>query len=426
MRHNTGTFGRGAIHTSVVIGAGHSGLAVSWHLRRRGVEHVVLEAGRVGESWRAARWDSFALNTPNWSLQLPGDPAGPEPRDGFLLRDSWTDQLEHYVRRHRLPVHTGRAVTSLRRAGDGPGFSLLTAGSDDAIETRSVVIASGFQSAGSTPAIAGALSPDVLAIHASEYRRADLLPPGGVLVVGSAQTGVQIAEDILEAGRNVFLSASAVARCPRRYRGRDIIEWMSLTGMLDATPDRLPDPRLRLAKQPVVSGVGRRGHAVSLQWLAARGVRLLGRLVAVEGDRLRFAPDLPDSIRFGDRSSAEIRGAIDKAITERGIGAPAGELEPADLPEPDPDRFAAAGSLDLSRAGIGTVIWATGFGPDLSWVDLPIAGPFGMPAHEGGRSPVAGVWFMGIPWMRTRKSALILGADDDARVVADDLVAWLG
>ena len=182
---------------------------------------------------------------------------------------------------------------------------------------------------------------------------------------------------------------------------------------------------MRYAPQPVVSGVGRYGHSLSLQWLAARGVRLLGRLVAVDGDRLRFAPDLADSIRFADRGSAEFRQAIDQAIVTRGIAAPAPEPDPADEPEPDPDRFAAPGSLDLAAEGIGTVIWATGFRPDLSWVQLPIDGPDGLPAHDGGRSVVPGLWFVGIPWMRSRKSGVILGADEDAHAVVDDIVSWL-
>ena len=334
---------------TVVVGAGHAGLAVSWHLRSRGLEHIVLEAGRIGESWRSGRWDSFAINTPGWSLRLPGDRHDPEPRDGFQLRDSWVDMLETYVRRQALPVRTRSRVSALTSSRDGLGFSLLTDGSDDPIEARSVVIASGFQRVGSIPEMSTDLSPRVLSMHASAYRRSDLLPPGAVLVVGSAQTGTQIAEDLLEAGRVVLLSASAVVRCPRRYRGRDIIEWMVVSGMMDMTPDRLPDPGMRYAPQPVVSGVGRYGHSLSLQWLAARGVRLLGRLVAVDGEQLRFAPDLAGSIRFADRGSAEFRQAIDQAIVARGIAAPASEPDPADEPEPDPDRFAAPGSWTLPR-----------------------------------------------------------------------------
>jgi putative flavoprotein involved in K+ transport len=414
------------VRTTVVIGAGHAGLAVSWHLAAQGIDHVVLEAGRIGESWRTGRWDSFAINTPNWSLQLPGDATVPEPADGFLSRDAWVAVLEAYVRRHDLPVRSGARVSRLGGSADGPGFVLVIDGDPVPLSTRSVVVAAGFQRVGRIPAIADGLPSTVLSIHASDYRRPDALPAGAALIVGSGQSGAQIAEDLHAAGREVLLSASAVPRCPRRYRGRDIIEWLVVSGAMDLTPDRLPDPRMRDAKQPMVSGVGRHGHSVSLQWLAAQGVRLLGRLVAVDGDRIRFAPDLADSIRFGDRASAEIRQSIDRTIEARGLSAPDAEPDAADEPAADPDGFRAPESLDLAAAGISCVIWATGFGADLSWVDLPIAGPDGMPANVGGRASVPGLWYTGIPWMRSRKSGVILGAADDAPAVVDELVTWLG
>ncbi len=241
-----------------------------------------------------------------------------------------------------MPVATtcrcGAAAASacLGRSGDDLPFSVLLDGGRDPIAARSVVIAAGFQRVGRMPALAQALPPTVLSIHAGGYHRPDALPPGAVLIVGSAQSGAQIAEDLLAAGREVLLSASAVPRCPRRYRGRDIIEWLVVSGMMDLTPDAVPDPRMRVAKQPMVSGVGRFGHSVSLQWLAAAGIRLLGRLVAIEGDRLRFADDLADSIRFGDRASAEIRQSIDRTIETRGLTAPAAEPDVADEPAADP------------------------------------------------------------------------------------------
>ena len=408
-----------------MVGGGHAGLAASWHLASRGIEHVVLEAGRVGESWRTGRWDSFAINTPGWSLRLPGDQVGPGPRDEFPLRDAWVEHLEDYPRRHALPVRTGIRVSHLERSSAGDRFLLRTDRDETPLEARSVIIASGFQRLGIIPDIAAGLPPDVLSIAAGEYRRPELLPAGGVLIVGSGQSGGQIAEDLLEAGRTVFLSASAVPRCPRRYRGRDIFEWLAFTGFLDVTPDQLPDRRMLLVRQPSVSGIGRYGHTISLQWLATQGVRLLGRLVAIDGRQLRFASDLPDSIRFADRVSAELKQMVDRAIEARAVTAPAPEPDAVDTPAADPDGFHAPETMDLTTEGIGTVIWATGFGPDLSWVDLPIRAPDGSLAHTGGRSEVPGVWFLGVPWQRTRKSALILGADDDARAVVEDLVAWL-
>ncbi len=198
-----------------------------------------------------------------------------------------------------------------------------------------------------------------------------------------------------------------------------------VSGMLDTQPDQLPDPRLRFAKQPSLSGVGPLGHSISLQWLAARGARLLGRLGGVVGRTLWFAPDLADSVRFGDRVSAEIRQLVDQAIDRNGIPAPPVEADPGDDPEPEPQRFTAPEVLDLDAAGVTTVIWATGFGADLSWVDLPWAGADGAPLHDGGRSPIDGLWYVGLPWMRTRKSALVVGAGDDAAAVVGELETWL-
>ena len=414
------------MHSAVVIGGGHAGLAASWYLGTRGVDHLVLEAGRVGESWRSGRWDSFAINTPGWSLCLPGDAAGPQPDDAFPLRDAWVEHLEGYARRHALPVKAGTRVTRLKRSDGDDGFDLETDGRGPMLCARSVIVASGFQRVGSVPAMAAALPPGVMSIHAGQYRGPDALPAGAVLVVGSAQSGGQIAEDLVGAGRTVLLSASAVPRSPRRYRGRDIFEWLAMSGMLDATPEQLPDPRSRFAKQPSLSGVGRYGHSISLQWLAGLGVRLFGRLVAIEGTTIGFAADLADSIRFADRVSGEMRQMVDEAIERAGRPAPDAEPDHADTPVIDPDRYQSPASLDLAQEGVGTVIWATGFGADLSWAELPILGSDGTPDQRQGRSVVPGIWFLGIPWMRTRKSALILGADDDARAVVDDLVAWLG
>jgi putative flavoprotein involved in K+ transport len=411
---------------AVVVGAGQAGLALSWHLARRGIEHAVLEQGRVGESWRSQRWDSFALNTPAWCGVLPGEAGPSEPRDRFLLRDEWIAQLDAYATDQRLPVRAGVRVTSLEAASGGEAFLLrLDDRGTDPLLARSVVLACGFQRAPKRPAIAAGLPPGIHSIHTAEYRRPDALPPGGVLVVGSAQSGGQIAEDLLDAGRRVYVSASAVARVPRRYRGREVFEWLVPAGFVEQTPEQLADPRMRFAAQPIISGVGRYGHTLSLQLLAARGATLLGRLVAIEGRRLRFADDLTASIRFADRASTEVRRDIDRAIAASGRSAPPLEPDPADEPTMDPEAIVAPAELDLEREGVTSVVWATGFGPDLSWVRLPIVDPAGAPLHEGGRSPVPGAWFVGIPWMRKRKSGIIIGADEDGGIVADGIAEFL-
>ena len=415
---------------AVVVGAGHAGMAVSWHLARRGVEHAVLEAERIGESWRSQRWDSFALNTPTWSVRLPGDPAGgseQDPDDGFLSRDAWVAHLDAYARMHALPVRTGVRVTGLSPRPGG-GFTLSTAATDPSLlEADAVIVASGMQRVPRLPAVAAGVPAGVASIHTAAYRRPEALPPGGVLVVGCAQSGGQIAEELLAAGRRVVVAASPVPRVPRRYRGRDIFEWARDTGFLTMSAEQLPDPRMKAAPQPIVSGIGRYGHTLSLQRLAASGAQLTGRLARFDGGVARFADDLPDSVRAGDRASAEIRAGIDRAIEARGLVAVAADADPDpdDLPVADPDGLRGPRSLDLPREGIGTVIWATGFRPDVAWMGPSFVSADGSPIADGSRGPVPGLWYLGIPWQRARSSAIVAGADQDAAAVADAVVAHL-
>jgi putative flavoprotein involved in K+ transport len=408
-----------------VIGAGHAGLAVSWHLAQRGIDHVVFEQGRVGESWRAQRWDSFVLNSPSWANVLPGQLEPVAPRDGFLIREAWVSQLDAYASAQRLPVRQATRITCLERAsGDLGSFRLRTDGGDE-VEARSVVVAAGSQRVPKLPAIAAGLPPEITSLHTSGYRRPDQLPAGGVLVVGSAQSGGQVAEDLLDSGRRVYVSASTVARWPRRYRGRDIFEWLAVAGFFDQTVEQLADPRMRFAALPIISGVGRYGHTLSLQFLVARGAVLLGHLQGISDGRLELAGDLVASISFADRFSAEARDQIERAIREEGIAAPPAEPDAADETMTNAEGLASPSELDLEKAGIGTVIWATGFGADLSWIKVPVTDPTGAVLHDGGRSPTPGLWFLGIPWMRSRKSAIILGANDDGAAIADQVVEHL-
>ena len=408
---------------SVVIGAGHAGLGVSYHLAQRGIEHVVLERGRVGESWRSQRWDSFVLNTPNWMNRLPGETEVAEPRDAFLGTDAHVAHLQAYADGERLPIRSGVTVTSVE-ARPGNGGFVVSADDTGApgpveIETRNVIVASGMQRVPKIPPLAGSLPAGIRQLHAAEYRRPGDLLTGAVLVVGTAQSGVQIAEDLLDAGRVVYLCTSAVARFRRRYRGRDAMEWFQDAGFFDVTPDRLPDPRIQFAKQPSISGVGRFGHTVSLQFLADRGAVLLGRPTAVDGDRLLLDDTVGANIAFGDARSAEFNAELEKA--SRASGTEPGPLEPdpADVPHPDPMSVRSPRELDLGRAGIGSVVWATGFGGDLGYLRLPVFDAGGAPVHQRGVTMVPGIYFLGIPWQASRKSGIILGADEDGAFIAD-------
>jgi putative flavoprotein involved in K+ transport len=420
---------------AVVIGGGQAGLGTSYHLTRHGIKHTILERGRVAESWRSQRWDSFALNTPNWMNRLPGEVDAIEPRDAFLTRDAYAERLQAYADEHRLPIRTGVEVTVVSAESDGAGFVVSAGGGSGAveIETRCVVVASGLQRVPKIPAIARSVPADVRQLHAAGYRCPEDLPVGAVLVVGSAQTGVQIAEDLLEAGRTVYLCTSAVGRLRRRSRGRDTFEWLVEAGFYDVRLDRLPDPHVRFARQPNISGVGRFGHTVSLQYLAERGVVLLGRPAAFEGDRLVLDDTVGANIEFGDRKSAEFNAMVDDGMRAAGLEPPPLEHDPADAPHPNPGSVRSPSELDLDAAGIGSVVWATGFGGDLRYLQMPVLDERHEPVHERGVAKVPGIYFLGFPWLSSRKSGIILGIDDDAAFIADrvatrlaDLWSWRG
>jgi putative flavoprotein involved in K+ transport len=273
--------------------------------------------------------------------------------------------------------------------------------------------------------MAATLPAGVASLHTADYRRPDQLPPGGVLVVGSAQSGGQVAEDLLDAGRNVFISASVVGRLPRRYRGRDIFEWLVPAHFFDQTVDQLPDPRLRLAAQPMLSGVGRYGHTLSLQLLRERGAVLHGRLLGNRDGRSLFELDLAASVAAGDRGSADIRELIERTIAVEGLDAGPLEHDRADESWADLEALTSPAVLDFANEGIASVLWATGFGADLSWINLPVADATGAVLHDAGRSFIAGLWFLGLPWLRSRGSGMILGADRDGAVVAAQVAAHL-
>ena len=404
---------------AVVVGAGHAGLAISRRLADAGIEHIVLERGEIGESWRSQRWDSFQLNTPNAMNRLPGGPTHPRP-DEFLGRDAWIAELESYARTGSLPVRTHANVAAVTATANG-GFD-VTIGSDETLQTRSVIVASGIANAQKRPAAAAGIDRRTLVLTSGAYRRPSQLPPGAVLVVGSAQSGCQIAEDLLDAGREVYLATGTVARAPRRLRGRDTLAWLSESGWMAQRPEDLPDPAGIRAAQPQISGVGPRGHTVSLQSLARRGLTLLGHFESAEGTRLRFGDDLAQHVRFADEGSAKIRQHVDDYIARSGIAAPASEPDPADEPA-DAESFHAPTELDLADRGIHAVVFSTGFGTDYSWLRVPVVGLDGSIAHREGRTAVDGVYFVGLLWMRVRRSAIIAGAMDDSAHVAAEVAA---
>jgi putative flavoprotein involved in K+ transport len=387
-----------------VVGAGPAGLAASSRLAGSGCSHVVLERGRIGWSWRSQRWDSFRLNTPRWANRVPGRHLEGEP-GSFASAPMLVAALERFA--EELPVVERAEVFSARRTGRGwrldTSYGALTAGA--------VVVASGFQNVPRRPAYAEALPAEIQQLHVADYRR-----PGeveDVLVVGGGQSGVQIADDLLEAGKRVYLSTSRVGRLPRRYRGRDASEWMRESGQLDL-PAEQADPATVRAIPPQVSGVGG-GRTVSYQQLASRGATLLGRAVGWDGRRLELAPDLGENVRFADEASAFFREAWEKrAQVSSGTLGAAAQPEPADEPAPSLHHVRGPESLDLAAAGVSTVIWATGFGASIGW--LP---PGALDAHR--RPQLPGLHVIGAPWLTHRSSANLYGMAADAERLAGSL-----
>jgi len=408
----------------LIVGAGQAGLAISHHLGQRGVDHVVLEQGRVGETWRSQRWDSFALNTPGWISHLPGDERGAGPADGFAPRDVFVAYLADYVERRRLPIRQGVAVTSVEP--DPVGGFVVQAADSEPVRANAVVVAAGMQRAPRIPAAASAIPPSIAQIHSLAYRNPAQLPPGAVLVVGSAQSGGQVAEDLLDAGRTVYLATSRVGRAPRRYRGRDIVAWLNDVGFLAHTVATLPNPATQFAPWPIISGLGRFGHTLSLQLLAERGAHLLGRVSGAEGGRLLLTDDLGANIAWGDARSAELTRMIDGWIAGHGIDAPPPEPDPADEPHPDPASVHSPEQLDLGAAGISTVVWTTGVTGEFGWLPPATVGVDGHPLHADGVSPLPGLYFMGFPWLRNRASGIIFGVNADAAFIAERVAEHLG
>ncbi len=400
------------IFDAVVVGAGWAGLGVSHALMQRGLRHRVLERGRIGETWRTQRWDSFRINTPNSQTVMPGDRyVGPEP-DGAMTSHAFVALLEDYAGRHGLPVETGTPVTDLV-ASDGLFRLSIPSGP---LWARNVVIASSTQNCPVRPPVSALLPPEVRQIDASTYRNPSALDSGAVLVVGSAQSGGQIAEDLVQAGRTVYLATGRVGRLPRMYRGTHISVWMVLTGLIDVT-------RRELLQQGPIPARALTGalHTISLQSLSAQGVVLLGRLTGVDGRCLSFGDDVQEHLRHADEGSASLRGQIDAYIVRNGIDAPEAEPDPAEAIEAvllDPP----VRSLDLVAREITTVIWCTGFKGDFGWVRVPdVLDAQGQPLHENGFASIPGVYFAGLPFSISRRSGTILAIAEEAALLAEDI-----
>ena len=395
-----------------VVGAGQAGLSISHELCHAGIEHVVLERGRVGETWRG-RWDSFCLVIPNWTVRLPGAPYRGRDPDGFMPRDDIVAHLAGYARSFKAPVREGVNVSALDADDDG-GFVLRT--SAGTFRARQVVLASGGYQKPHRPPAAAQLPASLHVIDAEDYTNPRGLPPGPVLVVGSGQTGCQLAEELVEAGRDTSIACGRAPWIPRRLEGRDTIAWAVETPFFETTLADLPSPRARLGANPQASG-GRGGHDLNYRTLQTLGVNMLGHLIGVEDGVAHFAPDLAECVAFGDARYADLCGLIRKSCGARGVAPP-------EMPPPPPFRARPAERLDLT--GFGAVICTSGFRPDYaSWVRLPSAfDDLGFPIQQGGTSTaVEGLHFMGVHFQRKRRSATFLGVAEDAAVLGERIAA---
>jgi putative flavoprotein involved in K+ transport len=401
---------------TVIIGGGQAGLAMSYYLGQLGREHVILERQRVAERWRSERWDSLAFQSPNWNIRLPGFAFQAADPDSFSSRDDVLRFIESYAAFINAPLRLGVAATALRQTPDLSRLIVET--QSNLFEAKNVVIATGPFHIPVDPLAVGGTA---LHLHSSQYRSPERLPPGAVLVIGSGNSGAQIAEELCLAGRRVYLSVSKHRRIPRRYRGKDYIWWYLALGEADTTVEQRKKEQL----SPLMTGV-RGGHDLDLRRLAADGVALLGRVLGGQSGRLTISPDVGENLERGDASLIGFTQQADEHVSQNGLAFPPSER--ADVPYKSKEVADPILTLNLAATGISSVIWANGFRYDFDWIDLPIfangtVSSGRVPEHKRGVTRVPGVYFLGLPWLHKRKSAFLHGVGDDAEYLAEHISA---
>ena len=396
---------------TLIVGAGQAGLAISHHLACRKHPHLVLERGRIGERWYSERWAGMHFQTPNALVQLPGFPFPTDNPNGFATAVQIGDYLNAYAAHIQAPIRQNTTVTALRRT-DG-GFQAETA--DGPIQAANVVVATGpFQ----RPRIPALLTDTpqgrqpVQQLHAAAYRTPGALPPGAVLVIGAGASGSQIAEELLRAGRRVYFSVSRHRRAPRRYRGQDHIWWWIETGL-----DKTPAAQRPKDGSPLVHSGAYGGHTIDFRDFAAQGMILLGHALSAADGVMHFAPDLIDSLAHGDAAHHAFMDRIDAYIDRKGLNLPLDPDARQTAPEP-PGLRTPMTEVNLRQANIASIIWATGYDLDFSWIDIPIFDPKGVPRHQGGICDVPGLYFIGLTWLSQFSSSFLFGVSDDAARLA--------
>ena len=393
---------------------------MSWWLAERSIDHVVLERGEVANTWRTERWDSLTLLTPNWQSRLPGHGYEGDEPDGFRTMDETIAFIERYATLVSPPLRTHCPVTSVRSAGDG--YRVVT--EQGTWHCKAVVLATGAFNIAQVPKLSEEIPSGIAQLTTAQYRSPESLDAGGVMVVGAAASGAQIADEIHRSGRPVTLAVGEHVRAPRMYRGRDIQWWMDVTGLNDERYDQVEN--LRRAR--ALSSFQLAGYAdrrdIDLNALTSLGVALVGRLAVVRDGKAQFSGSLRNLCELADLKQNRLLNTIDEWAAENGVSD---AVDPPRRPEPTRVETSPPLGLDLRRAGIRTIVWATGFRPDYSWLGVPVLDPKGNIRHDGGVVTEApGLYVMGLPFLRRRKSSLIDGVGDDARDLSAHLAAHLG
>jgi putative flavoprotein involved in K+ transport len=386
---------------------------MSHRLKQRGLAHLVLERHRIAERWRSERWDGLKFQFPNWSVRLPDFPFPHSDPDGFAGTAEIVDYISAYAAFVAPPLRCGVAVTRLRCRDGGTGFVAETP--QGSIEADNVVVATGPYQRPIVPDLMRDI--DLFQVHASRYQNPNQLPPGAVLVAGAGASGAQIAEELLRAGRRVYLSMGQHTRLPRRYRGRDLTWWFDALNLFEMTRAQRGPVRV----YPAISGAYG-GHTIDFRRFAADGVTLVGRLKAAGDGVIHFAHGLAENLRDGDASYVGFLDMADAHVEQNGLNMPQDPAARAVLPEP-PCVTEPVRRLDLEAEGIGAVIWATGYGVDFGWIDVPVLEPGGEPIHGRGVTEVPGLYFLGLQWMSKMKSSFLSGVGDDAADLADHIAS---
>jgi len=405
--------------TAVVIGAGQAGLAMSWSLAQRSIDHVVLERGEVANTWRSERWDSLTLLTPNWQSRLPGYGYEGDDPDGFRTMAETVEFIEGYAARLSPPLRRHCPVTSVRR--DGDGYRVVA--EQGTWHCQAVVIATGAFNVAQVPKLSAEIPSGIAQLTTARYRNPQSLEPGGVMVVGAGASGAQIADEIHRSGRPVTLAVGEHVRAPRTYRGRDVQWWMDATGLNDERYDQVENlRRARALSSFQLAGYADRRN-IDLNALTSIGVALVGRLAAVRDGKAQFSGSLRNLCELADHKQNRLLNTFDEWAAASDLSA---AVDPAHRPEATRVEASPPLGLDFGRAGIRTIVWATGFRPDYSWLEVPVLDPKGHIRHDGGVvTDAPGLYVMGLPFLRRRKSSLIDGVGDDARDLSAHLASHL-